>query len=111
MNFTNTVCIHSVLANGTLLQKTKLQNSTVASCSVFIAFSNIGQIIFDIPTTAAATSQIIGPSILLNQWTYLGSTYNQIDSLIIYIDGVRQGTIGNISYTTWGTNYNWLNVG
>lgn len=108
--FSIALWINPTVATGTLIQKTRLATSTIAPCSIFMAFSTIGQIVFGIPTGPTTTSQIIGPSISINQWTHLGYTYSPINGVIMYVNGVRQGSTGNITYATWGTNYDYLNV-
>ena len=108
--FSLALWINPTIATGTIIQKTKLPTSTTAPCSILMAFSTIGQIIFGIPTALGTTSQIVGPTITVNQWTHLGYTYSPTNGVIMYINGIRQGTTGNVSYATWGTNYDYLNV-
>lgn len=108
--FSIALWINPTVATGTLIQKTRLATSTTAPCSILMAFSTIGQIVFGIPTAVGSTSQIVGPSISINQWTHLGYTYSSTNGVIMYVNGIKQGSTGNVSYATWGTNYDYLNI-
>lgn len=112
--FSLALWINPTATSGTLIHRTKSQFSTTNPCSVFMVFSTIGQIVFGIPTGTSTSSQIIGPSITINQWTHLGYTYSQTNGLTMYVNGIRQGSTGNVSYATWAGstgNYDWLSVG
>jgi hypothetical protein len=98
--------------NGTLIQKTRTQFTTTGSCSIFMAFSALGQIIFAIPTgSATLTQQIVGPFISSGQWTHLGYTYSQTNGVTMYINGVKYGATGSQTYYSPSSNYEWLNIG
>jgi hypothetical protein len=75
-----------------------------------MAFSTIGHIVFGVSTAEGTTSQILGSSIKVDQWTTLGYTYSQANVLIMYIIGVQYGTTGVSSYTA-RKSIGWLNVG
>jgi hypothetical protein len=109
-DFSIVLWVNPVLANGTLIQKTRSQNSSSGPCCIYMAFSGTGQIVYSIPNLIN-TTQIYGPFININQWTHLAYTYSLSNGITMYINGARYGSTGASFYNSTASSHDWLNVG
>ena len=108
--FSIAIWVYPILANGTLIQKTKSQYTTTGPCCIFMAFSSTGQIVYSIPSLVT-TTQVYGPFLSLNQWTHLGYTYSPTNGIVMYINGARYGSTGAVYYNSTANGTDWLNLG